>query len=75
MTELRSFTRQHLEGTLALFTTEDLLAVVGGFYLGLGTRQVPGFRLTRECLGLDGNAGPATHGLRGNYRAATDGGL
>jgi hypothetical protein len=53
MTELRSFTRQHLEGA----------------------RRVPGFRLTRECLGLGGNDAPATHGLRGNSRAATDGGL
>jgi len=131
MTELRSFTRQHLEGVLALFAAEDwqtysaerertyralaapgsttlvavdqgeVVAVVhlqsdgeiqahlsalvvaerwrgrgiarrllgealhragglridvitrsGGFYLGLGARQVPGFRLTRECLGL-----------------------
>jgi GNAT superfamily N-acetyltransferase len=53
----------------------DLITRSGGFYLGLGARRVPGFRLTWECLGLGGNDAPATHGLRGNDRAATDGGL
>ena len=28
----------------------DVLTRAGGFYLGLGAREVPGFRLTRESL-------------------------
>jgi hypothetical protein len=48
MTELRSFTRHHLEGALALFPAEDWQT---------------------------STADPATHGFRGNDRAATDGGL
>jgi ribosomal protein S18 acetylase RimI-like enzyme len=38
----------------------DLITRSDRFYLGLGARQIPGFRLTRECLGLDGNATPST---------------
>jgi len=44
----------------------DLITRSGRFYVGLGAREVPGFRLTRECLGQDGNAAP---------RVATGGGL
>ncbi len=53
----------------------DLITRSGGFYLGLGACRAPGFRLTRECLGLGGNDAPATHGLRGNDRAAMNEGL
>jgi GNAT superfamily N-acetyltransferase len=48
----------------------DVITRSGGFYLGLGAREVPGFRLTRECLGLDGNPTPSTSPTRTPRRSA-----